>query len=53
MGRDTLVVREWDNRLFGDSWRFPWHEAVFRKEQRDELRDRLVEIMLDKLNEKV
>jgi hypothetical protein len=50
MGRDALVVREWDGRLFKDSFHFPWSEAIFRKEQRDELSSLLLKLILDKVS---
>lgn len=48
MGRDALTIRLWDGRLFRDGFHYPWNEAVFRKEQRDELSSLLLKIMLDK-----
>lgn len=48
MGRDALTIRQWDGYLFRDSFHYPWIEATFRKEQRDELSDLLFKLMLDK-----
>lgn len=48
MGDDALVIRYWDYRLFRDCFHYPWNEAVFRKEVRDELSGVLLKIMLDK-----
>lgn len=46
MGRDALTIRQWDGRLFRDSFHFPWSEAIFRKIQRDELSSILLKLML-------